>query len=118
MTKTDKLILGIAIAQFIPTLLFPPEVLGGAKITILIAPLLLFALLGWGLVRRRRWALTLSIFVQGFNVIIRVLMLLPRVVSGGKLDVAWILASFLAMALSIVFLVFLDKPDIQIAITA
>jgi hypothetical protein len=39
-------------------------------------------------------------------------------VSGGKLDVAWILASFLAMALSIVFLVFLDKPDIQIAITA
>lgn len=118
MTKADKLIWGIAIAQFIPTLMFPPEVLASAKITVLALPILLFALLGWGLVRRRTWALTMSIFVQGFNVIVRVLMLLPRVVTKGTLDVGWLVASILAIALSLVFLLFLEKPDVQIAITA
>jgi len=118
MTKTNKLILGIAIVQFIPTLLFPPAVLGGASIAILVVPLLLFALLGWGLVTHRRWALTLSIFVQGFNIIIRVLMLLPRIMTNGRLDAPWLITSFAAMILSMVLLVYLDKPDIQIAITA
>lgn len=118
MTKADKMIWAIAIAQFIPTLMFPPAVLGSAKITVLILPVVLFALLGWGLVRRRPWALTMSIFVQGFNVIIRVLMLLPRVVVKGTLDVGWLVSSILAIALSLVFLLLLEKPDVQIAITA
>lgn len=118
MTKADKLIWGIAIAQFIPTLLFPPAVFASAKIAVLALPILLFALLGWGLVRRRPWALTMSIFVQGFNIIIRVLMLLPRAVTKGTLDVGWLVASILAVALSLVFLLLLEKPDVQIAITA
>ncbi|MDH7488332.1 MAG: hypothetical protein QHH80_02350 [Anaerolineae bacterium] len=118
MTKADKLIWAIAILQFIPTLMFPPAVLTSARITVLALPILLFAFLGWGLVRRRPWALTLSVFVQGFNVIVRVLMLLPRVVVAGKLDVAWLVASILAVILSLVFLFLLEKPDVQIAITA
>jgi|YNPNPStandDraft_1061719.scaffolds.fasta_scaffold12798_5 hypothetical protein len=118
MTKADKFIWAIAILQFIPTLMFPPAVLFSAKITVLILPVLLFGLLGWGLVRRRPWALTMSIFVQGFNVIIRVLMLLPRVVVAGKLDVAWLVSSILAIIVSIAFLLLLEKPEVQIAITA
>ncbi|MBC7260052.1 MAG: hypothetical protein H5T65_12480 [Chloroflexi bacterium] len=118
MTKADKFIWAIAISQFIPTLMFPPGVLFTAKITVLILPVLLFGLLGWGLVRRRPWALTLSIFVQGLNVIVRVLMLLPRVVTKGTLDVGWIVTSILAIALSLVFLFLLEKPEVQIAITA
>jgi hypothetical protein len=118
MTKPDKYIWGIAILQFIPTLLFPPETLFSAKITILVLPVLLFALLGWGLVRRRPWALTLSIFVQGFNIIIRVMMLLPRIVVKGQVDFPWIIASLLAVIVSGVFLLLLEKPDVQIAITA
>lgn len=118
MTKADKFIWAIAVLQFIPTLMFPPAVLASAKITVLALPLVLFALLGWGLVRRRPWALTMSVFVQGFNVIIRVLMLLPRVVTNGRVDVAWLVFSILAVALSLVFLFLLEKPDVQIAITA
>ncbi len=118
MTKAEKLIWAITVTQFIPTLLFPPAVLVTAKITVLALPLVLFAFLGWGLVRRRPWALTLSIFVQGFNVIIRVLMLLPRVVTNGRLDVAWLVFSILAVALSLVFLFLLEKPEVQTAITA
>jgi hypothetical protein len=118
MTKSDKYIWGIAILQFIPTLMFPPETLGSAKITLLVLPLLLFALLGWGLVRRRPWALTLSIFVQGFNVIIRVMMLLPRIVVKGQVDVPWVIASLLAIIISGALLLLLEKPEVQIAITA
>ncbi len=118
MTKADKFIRAIAILQFIPTLMFPPAVLAGAKITVLALPLVLFALLGWGLVRRRPWALTMSVFMQGFNIIIRVLMLLPRVVNNGAIDMAWLVSSILAVALSLVFLFLLEKPDVQIAITA
>lgn len=118
MTKSDKFIWGIAVLQFIPTLLFPPQTLASAKITILIFPVLLFALLGWALVRRRPWALTLSIFVQGFNIIVRLMMLLPRIVVKGQLDLPWVIASLLAIVLSGVFLLLLEKPDVQIAITA
>ncbi len=109
MTKAEKLIWAITVTQFIPTLLFPPAVLVTAKITVLALPLVLFAFLGWGLVRRRPWAL---------NVIIRVLMLLPRVVTNGRLDVAWLVFSILAVALSLVFLFLLEKPEVQTAITA
>jgi hypothetical protein len=118
MTKSDKYIWGIAILQFIPTLLFPPQVLGSAGIVLLILPVVLFALLGWALVRRRPWALTTSIFVQGFNIIIRIMMLLPRIVVKGQLDVPWIVASVLAVILSGAFLLLLEKPEVQIAITA
>ena len=117
MKQADKYIWAIAILQFIPTMLLPPAVLGSAKFLHLIL-VALFVLLGWGLVKRRSWALLLSIFVQGFNVIVRVLMLLPRIMSGGKVDLAWLISSLLAIAVSIGFLLFLEKPEVQIAITA
>ena len=85
---------------------------------LIVAAVILFALLGWALVRRRPWALTLSIFVQGFNVIVRIMMLLPRIVVKGQLDVAWLVTSLLAVILSGAFLLLLEKPEVQIAITA
>ena len=107
--------------QLIPLLLFPPSILVNGLLAVGVVAVAILAL-GVMLLRRRAWALTMSIFVQGLNIVVRLMMLFPHTLlsaSAGKgVDVAFVVSSVLSIAISGWFLLRLDRPDIRMAITA
>lgn len=113
-----KILLPILLLQFIPLLIFPPATLQGAFVAIALV-LLVFAGLGLGVWRGRSWALTLSIFLQGVNIIVRLMMLFPNAkTEAGVVNLPFILTSLLAIIVSGWFLLRLDRPDIRALIVA
>lgn len=97
----------------IAPLLFPPEIIGGAWIAIVL-DVLLFAALGFALVRGRLTALTLSIFLQGLNVIVRLMMFFPNAATpDGSWLYANIITSVLSIAISMYLVLRLDQVDIR-----
>ena len=110
----------VAALQFIAPLLLPPSVLGRLSPVIWALVLVGFALLGVNLLRRRNWSRLATIFLQGFNIIVRLLVLIGHTVQGGEkgnpLDL-WLLGTFLAsMIVSGIILYYVDLPDIQVAL--
>ena len=104
--------------QFIPLLIFPPELLQSAWTLVMIVTVALVALSFMAL-RGRAWALTMSIFLQGLNVIIRVMMLLPRAISPATgLDTVFVTTSLLSIGLSWFLLYRFDRPEIRAAMVA
>ena len=121
MSTRQKLLL-VYIFQIIPLLIYPPETLksGFALIGIMV---IIFALLGFSLSHGRSWALSLSLTLQGFNVVIRLMMLFPnalmRLSSGSfAFDLSYIALSVISIALSLFFLLRLDRPDVRATIVA
>jgi hypothetical protein len=104
--------------QIIPALLLPPETLLGLGVVGWVVALALFALLGINLWRRRSWSRVATIFVQGFSIIVRLLVFPRSVIVGGQLgnpvDLATISTMVLSMALSAVVMYYVDQPDIQL----
>jgi hypothetical protein len=121
MPNNQKL-LPVYIFQIVPLLIYPPRTLasGWAVIIILAA---IFVLLGFGLQKGRNWALSLSLTMQGFNVVVRLLMLFPNAMDslsdGSKVfDAPYIVMSIISIALSMYFLLRLDRPDVRSTIVA
>lgn len=109
-----RFLLPLILLQIIPIIIFPLETItAGISIFGFIA--LLFALLGFGIWRGRAWALTMSIFLQGFNIIIRMMMLFPHAIrdDGRGWDIPYICMAIISMAISGWFLIRLDKPDVR-----
>jgi hypothetical protein len=107
--------------QFIPIILYPPETLKGGLMVILVVVAGMLAM-GYFLLRGRSWALKMSIFMQGFNVIIRIMMgfahaVRPESVGGGA-DIPFITTSILGIIISTWFLLRLDMPDVHSTIVA
>lgn len=110
----------VAALQFIAPLLLPPSVLGRLSPVVWALVLAGFAFLGVNLLRRRNWSRLATIFLQGFNIIVRLLVLIGHAVQGGQqgnpLD-SWLLGTFLAsMIVSGIILYYVDLPDIQVAL--
>ena len=107
--------------QLIPLLIFPPSILVEGILAVGVVAVAIVAL-GFMLLRKRAWALTMSIFIQGLNVVARLMMLFPHALesgsAGGGIDIAFIVSSLLAIAISGWFLIRLDRPDIRMAIAA
>jgi hypothetical protein len=121
MANRQQLLL-IYLFQIVPLLILPPEILKSGIVVVGIL-VVVFALLGYGLWRGRNWALSLSLTLQGFNVVVRLLMLFPnalmRLPEGGFVfDLAYIALSVVAIALSSFFLLRLDRPDVRSTIVA
>jgi len=116
----SKPVLLIIVTQIIPILIMPPALLFSLNGLIAVGVLvLLFAGLGFALVRRNAWARNLSLFLQGFNIIVRVMMLFPNARSrDGVWDVAIIVTFVISIALSVWFLQRLDRPDFQSLVTS
>ncbi len=108
----------VAILQFIPALLLPPELLLSVNPVSFLVPIAFFAFLGWAVLTLKRWALTLCIFVQGLNVIVRFLIVFPQAFSGESMDWLFVTSSALAILLSTVILYVMDRPKIQVAFRA
>ncbi|MEA3377929.1 MAG: hypothetical protein U9R72_17205 [Chloroflexota bacterium] len=105
----------VAILQFIPAFLLPPEILLSAPPLLLLIPAALFVFMGWGLLTLKPWATTFCIFVQGFNTITRFLILWPQTSPGETTDWAFVLTSLVSIALSSVILHLIDRPSVQVA---
>jgi hypothetical protein len=108
----------VAIFQFVPAFLLPPEMLLSASPLLLLAPVALFVFMGWALLTLKPWATTLCIFVQGFNVITRFLILWSQASPGESTNWAFVLTSIASIALSSAILYVIDKPDVQVAFQA
>ncbi|HTP10417.1 MAG TPA: hypothetical protein VMP08_19320 [Anaerolineae bacterium] len=109
----------LLLLQPIPLLLFPPALFTADALPLIALVVAIMWGLGWMVWRKRAWALTLSIFIQGLNVIIRLMMLLSNAVgAAGNVDLIFIVTSVLAIAISWLFLLRLDNQDIRAAMAA
>lgn len=108
----------VATLQFVPAFLLPPDILLSAPTLLLLVPVALFVLMGWGMLTLKPWATTLCIFVQGFNVIGRFLILFPQASPGEGTSWLFILTSVVSIALSTAILYVIDRPNVQVAFQA
>jgi peptidoglycan/LPS O-acetylase OafA/YrhL len=116
------LITAIAVLQIIPILILPPNVLRSINRVLLVLPLAIFAFLAWGLFTFQPVARTLTVFLHGMSITVRLLVTLARVVpsrqEGTPADVVLFVTSFLSIALSVLILYYVDKPDTQLLFEA
>jgi hypothetical protein len=109
----------IAALQFIPPLVLPPDLLASMSPAVWGVVAVLFLTLGINLVRHRAWARLATVFVQGFSIIVRLLVLVGHVRVGGDPTAAvdgWLLgATVVSMALSGLILYTIDTPEVQMA---
>ena len=120
--KTSQRVLLFFILPLLGPLLYPPETLLGALPVVGVGAAV-FILIGVMLWRGRSLALTFSIFLQGFNVIIRLMMFfsnsVERTASGGA-NVHWVyfVLSLLSIGFSLWLLLRLDRSDVHAAMVA
>ncbi len=113
MTKIQKAFFFIFL-PVIALLCYPPETLmGGLPVISVIA--ILFILLGIAEWRGSALALTFAIFVQGFNVIVRIMMFFTfSFTKAGVLEVTNLIARAIGIILSMYLLLRLDQTDIRL----
>jgi hypothetical protein len=116
MTNIQRFLLFILLPLIAP-LLIPPAVFttntGLALLPIAIA--ISSVPVGWMIYRGSSTALTLAIFLQGLNVIIRLMMFFPHVLTQtGRIDIPWVVASLLSMGLSTYLALRLDRTDVRV----
>jgi len=108
----------VAVLQFIPPLIVPPAMLKGMSMVIWGFVAVVFGALGLNLLRGRAWSRVATIFVQGFNIIVRLLVLVGHVLVGGEagapFDWPMVTALIISMLLSAVVLYYVDTPDVQV----
>lgn len=115
-----KLIKIILILQFIPLILFPPSTFELTSQTWWL-PLILVVLAIVGSVQVFRksveaWPILLISFAQGFNIISRLLMLMPQStqgVNGNAFNSLYFILTVLSMAASTFILWYVEKPEVK-----
>jgi hypothetical protein len=114
----SRLISLVVLTQFVALVLFPWP-LRVSSVVFIAALVLLSVLLGWALYRRKPWGITLTIFVQGMNVIVRVITFFANVYTESEgLDIALLLTYVASVALSIVLLSSIDRPEVRLEFEA
>jgi|GEM_PF-648549 len=120
--RRPVLITIIAILQIVPILLLPPKLFLSINWLFLLVPVVVFALLAWALLSLRLLGRMLTIFLQGFNIIARVLITLAKVVpskaAGTPADIPLLFTSLLSIALSVLILYYVDQPEMQLLFEA
>lgn len=108
----------VAMLQFIPIIVMPISTLRGLDPLVWGVIAALFAVLAVFMLRRQAWSRVASIFVQGFNIIVRILMTLGNVVrpekAGGGVNAELAISMVLSIALSAAVLYYIEQPDIQL----
>jgi hypothetical protein len=114
MMKSTMRSLLFFILPLIAVLSYPPDTLLG-NAGVLVFALVFFGLLGFLLWRGYHLALTFSIFLQGFNVIIRLMMFFSNSFSNHNVpDFIYIITSLIGLILSGWLLFRLDRDDVRI----
>jgi hypothetical protein len=110
-------LLAIAAMQILAILVLPPTVFTSIDPLIWLAGVAVFALLGFNLIRLKDWARTATVFVQGLNIIVRLLTLVSNVVPRGtdpEVNTMLLMTALVSMFLSGVVLYLIEQPDIQL----
>jgi hypothetical protein len=116
MTTTKRVLLFIVLPM-IAVLSFPPNTLVNAAEVILFAAGF-FLLIGFLLWRGRSLALTFAIFLQGMNVIIRLMLFFAHAVpKSGVLDVPFAVTMLIGLGLSLYLTLRLDRTDVRTLMT-
>jgi hypothetical protein len=115
--KTNMRVLLFFVLPIIAPLLYPPALLLGALPAVAVAVVVL-GLIGFLVWRGRSLALTFSIFLQGFNVIIRMMMFfsqsVARTSTGGALvDWPYLILALVSIGTSLWLLLRLDRMDVR-----
>nr|MBC7243766.1 hypothetical protein [Chloroflexota bacterium] len=120
--RRPVLIVVIALLQIIPILLLPPKVLLSVNRALLAVPVAIFGVLAWALLTLRPVGRMMTIFLQGFNIIVRMLITLSKVVPskapGTPADIPLLITSLLSIALSVLILFYIDQPEMQLLFEA
>ena len=118
--KTPQRVLLFFILPLIGPLLYPPDTLL-PSLPAVAAAVAVFVVIGIFLWQGRQLALTFSIFMQGFNVIVRLMMFFSTAVklAGGKpqVDLLYIILSVLSIGVSMWVLLRLDRMDVHAQMT-
>jgi hypothetical protein len=71
--------------------------------------------LGIALIKGKLWALSMSLFMQGINIVVRLMMVFPnsQIAATGAVNWEMVITSVIAIVLSFYFLLRLDRPDIR-----
>jgi len=116
--KLPKPLIAVAIGQLIAVIILPPSVIISISPFIWGILVVIFALLGWNLLRRKAWARVASIFVQGFSVIVHLLVIVPNAKIGttpaSPWDFVMLGTTVVSVALSALILYYIDLPDVQV----
>jgi hypothetical protein len=119
MTTLQKIILFIVL-PFLAPMLLPPRFydpsVGGPILFLAVVLGISALLIGPFIWMGRSTALTLGIFVQGLNVIIRLMMLFPNLSKLGVYDIPWLITSLLSIGLSIYLVLRLDRTDVRVTL--
>ena len=111
MNTSNKILLFFLLPTIAP-ILYPPRTLVGGIIGIGLV-VAAFIVLGLLLLRGIARALTLSIFIQGLNAIVRIMMFFPHATTpGGAIDLVYISTAVLSIGVSMYLLLRLDKVDV------
>ncbi len=100
------------ILPIIAILCYPPQILAGGLPVIGVA-VLIFLLLGWLLLSGYSTVLTLSIFMQGMNVIVRIMMVFSNAVRNGSFDLPFVGFNLIGIFLSLYLLLRMDRVDVR-----
>jgi hypothetical protein len=104
----------VALAQVVPLVLFPWD-LSVRSLVFIVILILLSAFLGWALLQRKPWGRILTIFVQGMNIIVRIITLFGNVYSPETgLNTALLVTYVLSAVASGFLLSTIDKPEMQL----
>ena len=108
----------IALLQFVPIVILPPEAIRAIDWRVLLVPIALFGVVGWALFALQPMARTLTIFVQGLNILVRLLITLSKVVPskavGTPANVPLLATTVVSIVLSTFILFYVDQPETQL----
>jgi hypothetical protein len=108
----------IALLQVVAILIVPPAFLRSVSWVFLLVLAPVFVLMGWALYALRPLGRTLTIFLQGMNIIVRVLITLSKVVPskapGTPADIPLLVSSLVSILVSSLILFYMDQPEMQL----
>lgn len=119
MKKTRPVLITIvAVLQVIAILIVPPSFLRSVSWVFLLVLAPVFGLMAWALLSLRPLGRTLTIFLQGMNIIVRILITMARVVPskvpGTPADVPLLVSSLVSILISSLILFYIDQPEMQL----
>ncbi|MGI6380062.1 MAG: hypothetical protein ACOX2R_04695 [Anaerolineae bacterium] len=107
----------VALFQWIAPMIKPPSLLASAPVALWAVVALVFGLVAVNLLRRRSWSHTATVFIQGFSILVHLLVLVAGVAtmgeSGPVVDYAMLGTFAASMVASAAILYYVDLPVIR-----
>ncbi len=117
MTSLKRILL-FFVLPIVAILMYPPELLIGGWAIILVV-IAFMVVMGWLVNSGRGLALTFLIFLQGLNVIIRLMMFASNSVPAeGVYNFPYMITSIVGLALSFWLMLRLDRVDVRATMTS